>query len=85
MKNKKLTIKDAKYLGQLKGGYCLSNKYINANSNLKWRCKKCHTWMATYANVKNKTWCPYCAKILKIRKCVYCQKEYTPTNNVQKF
>ncbi|CAB4378873.1 unnamed protein product [Rhizophagus irregularis] len=46
-----------------KRGVCLSEKYINNKSLLKWKCAKGHEWQASFKNVKNNnTWCPHCAK-----------------------
>lgn len=43
------------------GGQCLSSKYENANSKLRWRCSKGHEWEATASSVKNReTWCSIC-------------------------
>jgi len=57
----KLTIKEMQLIAQKRGGKCLSSKYINARTKLKWQCKKGHTWKATPNHVKNGTWCPRCS------------------------
>ena len=54
-------INDCKKLAALKEGYCLSDNYINSQTNLIWKCKNGHTWQATYANIKNGTWCKICS------------------------
>jgi len=59
---KKYTIKDMKMIAKEKGGDCLSQKYINNKTNLRWQCSKGHEWNATPKNVKNHgTWCPECS------------------------
>ena len=46
-----------------KGGKCLSKKYINNKTKLKWQCGKGHQWFAKYTG---KYWCPYCAGTARI-------------------
>jgi len=45
-----------------KGGRCLSTKYINARTKLKWQCSQGHEWEAVPDSVKRGTWCPICAR-----------------------
>ncbi len=43
-------------------GKCLSKKYTNAMTKLKWQCQKGHIWEATPYSIKSrKSWCPVCA------------------------
>ena len=59
-----LTLKKSQDLAISKGGKCLSTKYINAKTNMEWKCKEeTHpSWLATFKNVKNSnSWCPTCA------------------------
>ncbi|PKM92484.1 MAG: hypothetical protein CVU81_00175, partial [Euryarchaeota archaeon HGW-Euryarchaeota-1] len=44
------------------GGKCLSTKYINANTKLKWQCKEGHRWEAIPSSIKKGSWCPVCAR-----------------------
>lgn len=56
-----ITIEDMQKLAQKRGGECLSEKYVNAVTPLRWRCAEGHEWNARPTNVKNnKTWCPDC-------------------------
>lgn len=55
------TIEEMQNLAKNRGGKCLSTKYINANTHLKWICDKGHIWNATPGHVKHGTWCPKCA------------------------
>jgi hypothetical protein len=55
------TIKDMQKTAKKRGGICLSKKYINSQSKLKWKCKDGHDWMATPAHIQHGTWCPKCA------------------------
>lgn len=43
------------------GGKCLSAKYINANTKLKWRCNKGHVWESTPSSAKQGHWCLECS------------------------
>lgn len=50
-----------KNLANRNNGKCLSAKYINAKSPLKFECANGHTWEAVWSNIKRGTWCPYCS------------------------
>jgi len=52
-------------MAKFKGGVCLSKKYINDRTKLKWQCKEGHVWDTTPNNIKRGTWCPYCARVAK--------------------
>jgi hypothetical protein len=45
-----------------KGGKCLSqeSEYVDARTNLKWKCSDGHVWEATPGSIKGRTWCPAC-------------------------
>ena len=58
---KKLAIKDAQKLAKILEGKCLSKRYVDNHTNLKWQCSERHNWEATYTNVKRGTWCPTCS------------------------
>lgn len=58
----KHTIEAMKLLARNRGGECLSDRYVNAFSKLRWLCAKGHEWKATASSIKNHgTWCPICA------------------------
>ena len=57
----KLTIEQMHELAFQKGGKCLSKKYINVDTKLKWECDKGHQWESIPYLVKNGSWCPKCA------------------------
>lgn len=58
----KKTLGDMQALAARNGGTCLSTDYLNARSNLLWRCSKGHEWLATPTSISSrKSWCPYCA------------------------
>ena len=60
-KTRLLTIEEMQNIAAQKGGQCLSAKYVNSGTNLRWQCKKGHKWNATPSSIKHRTWCPYCA------------------------
>lgn len=62
----KLTIEEMKELARSRGGKCLSDVYVNANTPLKWECKEDHIWEAKPNHIKHGHWCPYCAGIGKL-------------------
>lgn len=58
----KLSIGVARAVAESKGGVCLSEKYINTDTKLLWRCKEGHEWSAKLNHVKDSgSWCPNCA------------------------
>src|SRR3989344_7524931 len=57
-----LTIDIAQKLALSKGGYCLSDFYLNSTTHLIWKCAKGHMWSAAVTNIRNNNhWCPKCA------------------------
>jgi len=59
----KLTIEEMQKRAREKGGECLSKKYVDIHTKLKWMCNKGHTWKAKPMYIKKGTWCPTCAHI----------------------
>lgn len=53
-------------IAEKRGGACLSDRYIKANSKYLWECAKGHQWMATPGNIKLGTWCPTCSGNIKL-------------------
>lgn len=51
-----------KYLAELNGGKCLSNRYINLKTKLTFSCKLGHIFDLDldYLLYRRKTWCPIC-------------------------
>ncbi len=59
---KKGTIEEMHAIAHQKGGKCLSSKYINAHTHLKWECGICgNIWNAKPGQIKSGNWCPKCA------------------------
>lgn len=52
-------------MARTRGGKCLSQKYINVDSKLKWECANGHVWNAIPYSIKTGTWCPKCAGRLR--------------------
>ncbi len=63
---KKLTIEYMQGLAKKNGGKCLSKRYINSSTKLKWECEKGHQWTANYYPIKKGHWCPKCAGVEKL-------------------
>ena len=53
-------------IAEQRGGKCLSEKYVNNHTKLKWQCKKGHVWDAIPHGIKKGQWCPYCAGISRL-------------------
>jgi hypothetical protein len=45
-----------------RGGVCLSDCYVNANTKLEWKCALGHVWSAKPGKIRFGSWCPQCAK-----------------------
>lgn len=73
--NAKLTIEKMQQIAKERGGKCISKKYINKDTHLKWQCAEGHTWRSTPGSImKAKSWCPVCAKT-KMTKGVHSTEE----------
>jgi len=46
-KRSSLLLEELQKIAASKGGKCLSDKYINSKTKLKWECKEGHIWKAT--------------------------------------
>ncbi|MBU4348312.1 zinc-ribbon domain-containing protein, partial [Patescibacteria group bacterium] len=59
-----------KEFAKKKGGKCLSKKYTNLKTKLKWECKNKHIWEARPNNVINMNrWCTICSQGISERIC----------------
>ena len=56
----KKTINDMRKIAASKGGVCLSKKYFNSRTKLKWQCSRGHVWEAAPSHIAS-TWCPKCS------------------------
>jgi hypothetical protein len=57
-KNERLQL--AKLEAKKRKGLCLSSKYEDSDSILRWECEFGHKWTASYFSVlNNRTWCPH--------------------------
>ena len=64
----KLTIEDMQNLAKKRSGKCLSIKYINSKTKLKWQCKEGHEWEVAPNGIRSGTWCPWCAYYRRLKK-----------------
>ncbi|PKC63455.1 hypothetical protein RhiirA1_238780 [Rhizophagus irregularis] len=58
------TIDDMRQHARTRKGDCLSDKYYNRDTKLKWICEKSHIWEARSEDVLRGTWCPVCAEYI---------------------
>jgi hypothetical protein len=57
-----LTLKEAHDAAAKNGGKCLSDKYVNVKTKMKWKCDKGHIWMANLNHIRDRgDWCPTCS------------------------
>lgn len=76
-RNKKLNIQNCIEYASLKGGFCLSEEYINSATNLIWKCQYGHVWEANFNNIKSKgSWCPECSSNIGERICRIFFEQY---------
>jgi len=58
--DQRLTIEEMHTLAKKRGGKCLSTKYVNTDTKLKWQCSEGHTWYAIPSSIKQGSWCAKC-------------------------
>ena len=54
------TLEEYRAIAIGRGGQCLSAKYVNSMTKLRWRCSQGHEWDARPINVKRGDWCKRC-------------------------
>ncbi len=67
------TIKQMTRLARKNKGKCLSQKYVNSTTKLRWQCKEGHTWWTTPTTIQSGSWCPPCA--IKKKVPIYVVKK----------
>lgn len=60
------TIENMQQLAAKKKGKCISKKYVNSVTPLKWQCDKGHLWKTPAINIISGTWCPKC-HLIKVK------------------
>lgn len=69
--NPPLSLEIFQKIAKEKDGKCLSKKYVNSKSKLKFQCSKGHIWEAAGGAIKhNKSWCRKCANLNYKRSAV---------------
>jgi hypothetical protein len=58
---KKLTLVEMQSIAQERGGLCLSKRYVDSKTKLRWRCVRGHEWDAAPSAVKLGSWCRRCS------------------------
>ena len=59
---------EMRQLAENKGGKLLSEKYIDANTKLKFECAEGHIWLARPTNMYRGVWCQICAAEVNAQK-----------------
>ena len=68
--NSKLNLKEASEIAHKHGGECLSRNYHNMHTQMKWRCREGHQWLANFDSIKhNGSWCPRCSGRKSLEDC----------------
>ncbi len=60
------TIEDMQKMAKARGGKCLSKKYIDSKTKLKWECSKGHQWETKPTIIQQDHWCPKCGNKKKL-------------------
>jgi hypothetical protein len=63
---RKLTLREMQSLAERRGGKCLSGRYVNGTTKLRWLCAEGHEWSATPSQIRKGHWCPSCARIVPL-------------------
>lgn len=66
--SKSLSIEDMIKMASEKGGWCLSEVYINQKTKLTWKCSAGHVWETIPKHIRAGAWCPTCARKKENRK-----------------
>lgn len=62
----RLALKEMQDIAKRRGGKCLSKRYVNSQTKLRWQCKKGHIWEAIPNSVKRGRWCRSCSGYSKL-------------------
>lgn len=52
-------------LAAARGGKCLTRTVLKSHEKYRWRCAKGHEWETQLGGVRNGSWCPHCAGVVK--------------------
>jgi hypothetical protein len=63
---RKLTIEGMRCMAESRGGKCLSDRYVNGATKLRWLCAAGHEWDAAPSQIRKGHWCPFCARIVRL-------------------
>ncbi len=84
-KLRKYSIEDIQHIAKEKNGKCLSSKYINCETKIKWECEKGHRWLARLHDVKRGHWCPECYNLKRKRRLIKYNRNYKQFPHKHKF
>ncbi|MED5618253.1 hypothetical protein [Ideonella sp. BN130291] len=65
---RRLTIEHMRQAAHERGGRCLSDRYVNVSTKIRWECHKGHTWESAYNNIRQGHWCPACASLNRVSR-----------------
>lgn len=57
-----------------RGGQCLSASYHGSHTKLRFQCKAGHQWDAKPYTIRQGTWCPVCAAVIRATKAAETRK-----------
>lgn len=63
---RRLTLEQMREIARSRGGDCLSPRYTNSATKLKWRCAAGHEWSAVPLHIKKGHWCPFCSRVARL-------------------
>jgi len=59
-RHEKVGLEVCQRLARTRGGKCLSAKYIDRTTKMKWRCAQRHVWFRSAGDTQAGKWCPHC-------------------------
>lgn len=62
-RNQKLTLEEFNSLAAQRRGKCLSERYRNKDTPLRWECVLGHRWQASPGRIKRGSWCAKCVNL----------------------
>ncbi len=64
-----LTLRQMQKAARVFGGKCLSKRYLNSDTHLRWKCAEGHEWKAKPYHILKGHWCPVCSAGVSERIC----------------
>jgi hypothetical protein len=64
-RNQRLSLRQCQEIAARRGGWCLSEIYVNERTRHRWCCAEGHEWDAVPNKIRRGSWCPTCTRIAR--------------------